>query len=446
MVLIKTAEKTKARRAAMAAAVGSTVEWYDFALYGAAASLIFNKHFFVGDDPTTGLLLSFATFAVGYLARPLGGVIFGHLGDKVGRKPVMIFCLTLMGVCTALIGLLPDYQSIGLSAPLILVALRIMQGLGAGAEYAGAVVMSTESSPPTSRGFYASWSGSGVWLGSAIGLIVMQLTLWATGDKFDSWGWRLPFLFSLIMLGVSLYIRRQVSETDDFKEIDIKNEKTKIPLVSLFKTEKRRLLIGLCSNFMLSGFSYIPQVWALSYLTNNLGMAAMIALGINAIVLISGSVFMPIMGRIGDVIGRRRLFLWGAAFGGIWTIPMFLLIETRHPVLATIGLAVCFFGSVAACYASQAAFLTELFPPQTRYSAVAFSREVSGAILGGLTPLIATAIISATGHWAGIAIFMIANAAVAFIAVWYSKRFRNDAEQWKIDPTQSTTEKASVVI
>ncbi|MEB4614243.1 MFS transporter [Leucobacter sp. M11] len=419
----------RSRRAATASAVGSLVEWYDFALYGAAAALVFNTYFFVNEDPATGLMYSFATFAVGYFARPLGGILFGHLGDKIGRKPVMIACLLLMGISTALIGLLPSYESIGLTAPVLLVALRVLQGLGAGAEYAGAIILSSESSIPARRGFYASWSGAGVWIGSALGLLMMQLMVFLTGDNFTTWGWRIPFLFSLVMLGVSMYIRRRVSETEQFKQAESEDKIVRVPLFTLMRTEKRRLLVALGSNFMLSGFSYIPQVWALSYLTNNLGFAAALGLGINATILLAGSIFMPVFGRLGDRIGRRKLFLFGAAFGALWAVPMFLLIDTKNPVLTTLALAVCFVGAVATCYAAQAAFLAELFPPALRYSGVAFAREVSGAILGGTAPLIATSLIVLTGHWFAIAAFMIANATVAFIAVYFSKYFRSDRDQ-----------------
>ncbi|WP_368498240.1 MFS transporter [Herbiconiux sp. A18JL235] len=418
-----------ARRAAAASAIGSLVEWYDFALYGAAAALVFNQFFFHADDPAAGLLAAFATFAVGYFARPFGGIVFGHLGDKIGRKPVMMITLTLMGISTALIGLLPSYDAIGFLAPALLVLLRILQGLGAGAEYAGAIVLSSESAPPTKRGFYASWSGAGVWIGSALGLLTFQLMLVLTGDQFTVWGWRIPFLLSLVMLAVSLFIRNRVNETKHFEKVVGEGEVQRIPLFTLFKTEKRRLAVALGSNFMLSGFSYIPQVWALSYLTNNIGLAAALGLATNAIVLLSGAAFMPLFGRIGDRIGRRKLFLFGTGFGIIWAFPMFMLIDTRQPVIIILALAVCFVGAVATCYAAQAAFLTELFPPAIRYSGVAFAREVSGALLGGTAPLIATAFFAATGHWYLVAIFMTVNAIIAMVAVYFSKYFRSDADQ-----------------
>ncbi|WP_456696616.1 MFS transporter [Aeromicrobium sp. P5_D10] len=440
----------QARRASIAAAVGSLVEWYDFALYGAAASLVFNTYFFVSDSPTAGLIASFATFAVGYFARPFGGIVFGHLGDKIGRKPVMIFTLTLMGLSTAMIGLLPSHNSIGIAAPILLVLLRILQGLGAGAEYAGAIVMSSESSPAGRRGFYASWSGAGVWIGSALGLGTFQVCLWLTGDSFLVWGWRIPFLMSLVMLGVSLYIRRKVKETSSFEEV-VKSEDQieQMPIVSLLMTDKGRLAVALGSNLMLSGFSYIPQVWVLSYLTNDLGYAATLALGINAIILVSGAGFMPFFGALGDRIGRRRLFLWGCAFGAAWAFPMFALIDTGNTFLAIAALVVCFIGAVATCYASQAAFLTELFPPAKRYSGVAFAREVSGALLAGTAPLIATAMVAGADHWWPVATWMVVMAAVAFIAVYLSKHYRLDADQGDDDrfnhvsPTVSPTASAA---
>ncbi|MEV3961423.1 MFS transporter [Nocardia sp. NPDC050193] len=431
----------QARRAAAASAVGSLVEWYDFALYGAAAALVFNTYFFVDASPTTGLLASFATFAVGYFARPFGGVVFGHLGDKIGRKPVMIVTLGIMGVSTALIGLLPSYHSIGLAAPILLVLLRIVQGLGAGAEYAGAVVLSSEAAPRGHRGFYASWSGGGVWLGSALGLGTFQIVLWLTGDDFDQWGWRIPFLLSLVMLVISLYIRRRVTETESFEQA--KTDETKIPLLELFRTAKGRLALSLGSNFMLSGFSYIPQVWALSYLTNDIGLAAMAGLGINAVVLVAGAAFMPVFGRIGDRFGRRRLFLFGAAFGIVWAFPMFALIDTRVPALIILALVVCFVGAVATCYAAQAAFLAEMFPPAMRYSGVAFAREVSGALLGGTTPLIATAMFAGFGHWWPVAVWMVFMATVAFLSVYLSKRYRSDADQSSDDHFNHVTDRPS---
>lgn len=435
----QTAERG-ARRAAAASAVGSLVEWYDFALYGAAAALIFKTYFFGTTDPAAGLLAAFATFAVGYFARPFGGMVFGHLGDKIGRKPVMIATLTIMGISTALIGLLPGYATIGLGAPLLLVLLRIVQGLGAGAEYAGAVILSSESAPSARRGFYASWSGAGVWIGSALGLLSFQAVLAMTGDAFYTWGWRVPFILSLVMLVISMYIRRKVNETKSFEKAKHGKEIERIPLVRLFRTEKRRLLIALGSNFILSGFAYIPQVWALSYLTNNLGLAAVLALGINAALLLGGASFMPLFGRLGDKIGRRKLFLFGSAFGAAWAFPMFMLIDTRQPVVILLALVVCFVGAVATSMAAQAAFLTELFPPAIRYSGVAFAREVSGALLGGTAPLLATALFAWSGHWWPIATFMAVMALVSLTAVYYSKYFRSDAHQGSDERFNENTE------
>ena len=434
-----------ARRAALASAVGSLVEWYDFALYGAAAALIFNKQFFGDGDPAVGLMGAFATFAVGYFVRPFGGIILGHLGDRVGRKPVMVATLIIMGISTAAIGLLPSFNTVGILAPVLLVGLRIVQGLGAGAEYAGAVILSSESSGPKLRGFYASWSMTGVYFGGALGLLTFQALLSLMGDAFYTWGWRIPFLLSLVILFVSSFIRRRVLETRQFTEVKERAQIERVPLLRLFKTEKRRLLVALGANFIV-GLGYIPQVWALSYLTNNVGIAAVLSLGITATMLILGGVSVPLFGRLGDLIGRRKLYLYGATFGALWAFPMFLLIDTRQTGLIVVGLVVGFVGSVAAPYAAQAAFLPELFPPAVRYSGVAFSREVSGALLGGTAPLIATALFAGTGHWWPIATFMVAAALVTVVALYYSKYFRSDADQGTDARFASKTMETGVVL
>lgn len=417
-----------ARRAAIGSAVGSLVEWYDFALYGAAAALIFNKQFFGDGNAAIGLIAAFATFAVGYFARPLGGIVFGHFGDRIGRKPIMVITLTIMGLSTAIVGLLPTYDAVGALAPVLLVLMRIIQGLGAGAEYAGAVVLSTESAGPKRRGFYASWSMSGVYFGSAIGLLTFQLLLSLMGDQFYAWGWRIPFLLSMVIFFVSFFIRRRVLETHEFTEVKQKKEIERVPLVRLFKTEKRRLLIGVGVNFMV-GFGYIPQAWALSYLVNNVGIAAVLSLGITATMLVLAGVSVPLFGWLGDRLGRRKLYLYGAIFGVLWAFPMFWLIDTRQTALIFIALVVGFVGAVATTYAAQAAFLPELFPARVRYSGVAFSREIPGALLGGTAPLLATALFAATGHWWPIAVFMVVMALVTIVAVYYSKYFRSDADQ-----------------
>lgn len=432
------ARRRNTRRAAAASAVGSIVEWYDFALYGAAATLIFKSYFFRSSDPTVGLIAAFATFAVGYFARPFGGIVFGHLGDKIGRKPVMVITLVLMGLSTALVGVLPGYASIGLASPVLLVILRILQGLGAGAEYAGAVILSSESSGAGRRGFYASWSGSATLVGSALALFVFQAILGMTGTAFYTWGWRLPFLLSLVILAISFYIRRRVFETDQFKKAQENAEIERIPLLRLLRTGKRRLLVGLGCNFF-AGYSYIPQVWILSYLTNNIGIAAILALGTNAALLIVGAAAAPLFGHLGDRIGRRKLYMAGLVFAAVGAFPMFWIIDTHQPVLIAVDLAFYYAGAVSTVYAAQAAFLTELFPPAVRYSGVAFAREISGAVLGGAAPLIATALLAWTGHWWPIAVYMAASALVALIAVYYSQYVRSDADQGDEDRFNENT-------
>lgn len=427
--ITKQTRRKSARRAAAASGVGTFIEWYDYSLYAAAAALVFSRQFFGGEDPAVGLLASFATFAVGYFARPLGGIVFAHLGDRIGRKPVLMLTLVIMGLSSALIGALPSYQVMGVAAPALLVSLRIAQGLGSGAEYAGAMTLATESAPRRRRGFYSTWSGSGLWLGSACGLLTFSVLLDITGDQFYTWGWRIPFLASILIVGVSLYVRSRVNETPHFKAATDEDRIQRFPLTSLLRTEKRRLAVGLGSNFLLSGYTYIPQVWALSYLTNNLGVAAGIALAANATLLLVGAPLLPLFGLLGDRVGRRRLFIGAASFAIVWTVPMFMLIETRSTPLIFLALIVCWVGVAGAGVGAQSAFLPELFPIEVRYSGIAFSREITGALLGGTAPLIATALYAATGHWWPIAIFMVVNAVVTLVAVYAAKNLRPDSCQ-----------------
>ena len=419
------------RRAAWGSAVGSVVEWYDFALYGSAVALVFSTEFFPSSNPSLGLLAGFATFAVGYLIRPLGGVVFGHLGDRLGRKPIMFITLILMGLSTAGIGLLPTYQHIGFWAPLLLVVLRMFEGLGAGAEYAGAVVLSAESSEPAHRGYYSSWSGAAAWIGSALGTLAFQAMISLSGDGFLVWGWRVPFLLSLALVGLSFFIRFHVDEPTQLQSSHQHGDHPDVPFMTLLAGGKRRLAIGIGSNLMLSGFSYIPQVWILSYLLDHEHVAQSSALWITTGLLLLAAPTVPLFGMLGDRIGRRRLMLFSTVCGIIMPIPMFAVIDIGNPWLTLVALLMCFVFAVATSYAAQAAFLPELFPPSLRYSGVAFSREFSGAIFAGTAPLVATWLVSVTGNWHGVAAYMMVFALAGFISAYYSKYFRQDEHQHK---------------
>lgn len=412
---------------AASAGIGTFIEWYDFGLYSSASALIFSKLFF-GNSGAEGLLATFATFAVGYFARPFGAIIFAHLGDRFGRKPILVATLIIMALSTAAMGALPTYAAVGATAPILLVAVRIIQGLGAGAEFAGAMTMSAEWASAKRRGFFATFPVTGLWIGLTIGVLTFETMKSLTGPSFYTWGWRLPFLVSIALLAVALYIRSRVGESPEFLDAAEAGAIRRFPLGRLLRTEKRRLAVGLGSNVLLSGFAYVPQVWALSYLTNNLGIASGIALLVNVLMFALGVPELLLFGALGDRIGRRRLYMGATAFEILWTVPMFLLINTRSTPLIFMALLVCWAG-IAAANAAQGGFLTELFPKEIRFTSIAVSREITAGVLGGLAPLIATALYTWTQQWWPIAFFMVACALATLVALFFSKPLRSDAEQ-----------------
>lgn len=434
MSVSKTIPTTRTSNVAASAGIGTFIEWYDFGLYSSASALIFSKLFF-GNGGVEGLLATFATFAVGYFVRPVGAFIFSHLGDRFGRKPILVATLVIMALSTVAMGALPTYHTAGIAAPILLVGVRIIQGLGAGAEFAGAMTMSAEWASPGKRGFFATWPVTGLWIGLTIGVLTFETTRTLTGTSFYTWGWRLPFLASIVLLAVALYVRSRVGETPEFRNAAEEGAIVRFPLGRLLRTEKRRLAVGLGSNVLLSGFAYVPQVWALSYLTNNLGVAAEIALMVNVLMFAIGVPELLLFGALGDRIGRRRLFMGAAAFEILWTIPMFLLINTRSTPLILVALLVCWAG-IAAANAAQGGFLTELFPKEIRFTSIAVSREVTAGLLGGTAPLIATALYAASQHWWPIAVFMLVCAFITLVATFFSKGLRSDVEQLRARRTE----------
>lgn len=407
------------RRTAAAALVGTAVEYYDFALYGAAAAVVFNRIFFPGADPATAILASFATYAVGFAARPIGGVLFGTLGDRFGRKPMLIVTLVLMGVATTLIGCIPDYRQIGMLAPICLIALRLVQGLGAGAEYAGAVVLSTETAGNRRAGLFGSLPGTGSYIGSLAALLVFQIVTQLDNEALLSWGWRVPFLLALPMLLVSLWIRTRVEESAEFTAAAAqrKTESREVPLRDLLAQHKLRTLIGFGLNFTLTGYSYVLQVYAVSYMITQLHMDASLSLLIAASGYGAGIILLPLWGILGDRLGQQRVFIAATALSILYVIPFWLLIDTANALLGSIAVVIGLPVLIGAQFSTQPIIYKRLFPVHVRYTGIAVSREVTGAALGGTAPLIAAVLITAGGgSWTMLAIFMMAVAAIALVA------------------------------
>jgi len=404
----------------IASAVGSALEWYDFFIYGTAAALVFGDLFFPKYDTTVATLAAFATFGVGFLARPFGGLFFGHFGDRIGRKPMLVATLLLVGGGTFLIGLLPTYAAIGLWAPLLLVLMRLVQGFGAGAEYSGAVIFAVEYAPPGRRGFYGSFAPMGVTFGNLLAAGVFYLVTLLPRDALFAWGWRVPFLVSLLILGVGIYIRAKLAETPVFAEVEATRPTLRAPVVEAIRRHPRNFVVVIGARLAENGLGYLFPVFGLSYLVKTLQMPR--GVGITGVMI--GS-FAEILGIfffswLSDKVGRRPVYLFGALFSAAFAFPFFLLTETRDPVLIWLAFVAVMGVGLAAMFGPQAAFFAELFGPRTRFSGFAFARELGSILAGGPAPFVAALLVGwmAGAPW-GVACYVILLSLLTALAVWY---------------------------
>jgi metabolite-proton symporter len=408
------------RRVMMASAVGSALEWYDFFIYGTAAALVFSELFFPKVDPTTGLLLSFATFGVGFFARPFGGVVFGHLGDRIGRKPVLVITLMLVGVGTFLIGLLPTYESAGIWAPILLVVLRLVQGFGAGAEYGGAVILAVEHAPAGKRGLFGSFAAIGVNIGLLLATGVFALVTQLPQEDFLSWGWRVPFLLSIILIVVGFYIRSRVSETPVFTEIAAKSKAARSPVKEAFARHPREFLVVFGARLAENGLGYLYPVFTLSYMTKQLGLQKSMVL--NGIMLAYAiSLFtVPMFSALSDRIGRRPVYGGAALFSALFAYPFFLMVGTGSQPIIWLALILAISVGVSGMFGPQAAYFAEMFGAKLRYSGFATAREIGSLLAGGPAPFLATLLLSwGTGQPWYVAGYMVALATITSIAIYF---------------------------
>ena len=416
------------RRVMMASAVGSALEWYDFFLYGTASALVFSELFFPKLDPNMGILASFATFGVGFFARPFGGLVFGHLGDKIGRKPVLVFTLLLVGGGTFLIGLLPTYDAIGIWAPILLVVLRLVQGFGAGAENGGAVILAVEYAPPGKRGLYGAFAPIGVTLGILLAQGVFAIFSSMPKEDFLSWGWRIPFLLSIFVIALGIYIRAKVMESPVFQQAVEKRQVLRAPVMEAIKRHPREFFVVVGARLAENGLGYLFPVFTLSYLTKNLGLPKNMVL--TGLVIASFVQIFTVLGfsMLSDKIGRRPVYMGAAIFCALFAFPFFLLVNTQSTPLIYLALILAIAIGVGGMFGPQAAYFAELFGPRIRYSGFAFARELGSILAGGPAPFIATwLLIQGGGAPWYVAIYIIVLSLITTIAVYCGpETYRSD--------------------
>jgi len=383
---------------AFASAIGTTIEWYDFFLFGVVTPLVLNKLFFPNFDPLVGTLLAYTTFFVGFISRPIGGIIFGHYGDRIGRKTVLVLTILIMGIATFLIGCLPTYASVGIWAPVMLLFLRIFQGLGIGGEWGGAVLMAVEHSPAGRRGFYGSWPQIGVPAGLLLSSGMVYLLSYLPEADFFSWGWRIAFLISAVLVAVGLYIRLKIMETPAFTRIQGTNKVAHVPFFELIRTHGKNTLLGLGARYIEGVTFNIFGVFVVGYLAGTLGLPRQTALSGVMIASAIMIIMLPIYGTLSDRVGRRRMFAIAGLLIGILSFPSFWLMQTKEPLLIWLAIAIPFAIVYPAVYGPQAALFSELFDTRVRYTGISFVYQFSGIYASGLTPIIATALLPAGGN------------------------------------------------
>ena len=421
------------RRVALASAVGTSIEWYDYHVYSVASALVIGRLFFTEMDPFTATLAAFATFSVGFVARPLGGIVAGHLGDRIGRKQVMVLTLTMMGSATAMIGLLPTYAQIGIWAPVLLVALRLLQGLSAGGEWGGAALMAVEHAPSGRRGVFGNFVQLGTPTGMFLANSVILLPVPAMPQEaFESWGWRIPFLLSVVMVVVRFVIRRAVEESPSFRAVRAAENTTRLPVVDVLRRYPGRVALAIASFVGNNAVGYLFLAYLPSYGTATLGFSRGFMLGVLLVGCVSWFAAMIAFAVWSDRVGRHTVYLVGYGCIALWAVPFFALLNTGVPALVIIAVVVLTLG-LAATYGPQAALFAEIFPPEVRTSGASLSYALGAALSGGIAPLVATALQGWTGTVYSVSLFMIGFSVFSSAAVLALRRIPSS-----FDPSPTT--------
>jgi metabolite-proton symporter len=410
-------QRTPLTRVIMASLIGTTIEWYDFFLYGSAAALVFNKLFFPSFDPLVGTLLAFATYAVGFVARPLGGIVFGHYGDRIGRKKLLMWSLVMMGLATILIGVMPGYASIGVWAPIGLIVLRVFQGFAVGGEWGGAVLLAAEYGDAKRRGFWASWPQAGVPLGSLLsaGILALMAGFQSEAD-FLAWGWRIPFLLSGLLVIVGWYIRNRVAETPMFEQaLEQAKGPPKLPAMEVFRERPRAVLLGAGLRVGENIGYYILTVFSLTFLVDVASESRSLALDALLIGAAVQFIAIPLLAALSDRIGRRPVYAFGAFGLGVFAFLFFPMLASGNNALIILAIVI---GLVlhASMYAPQAAFITELFPTRIRYSGVSIAYQLTAIFAGSLAPIIALWLYKDLGSSVPVSIYVAVACAISGVS------------------------------
>jgi MFS family permease len=411
------AHRASTGRLATASSVGTTLEWYDFTVYNTLAALVFNRLFFPSFDPMSGTILAFSTYAVGYLSRPLGGVVFGHLGDKRGRRSVLVLTLVLMGICTGLMGLLPTYTSIGIASPILLVMLRFVQGVALGGEWAGAVLIAVEHGDQAKRGRNASFTQVGPSFGTLLATGGIALTTFlVSADDFLTWAWRIPFLASIVLVGFGLWVRRGVDETPMFTRLEASGARAKTPIAEVLRQHWPRLLIAGGVRVGSDVLYALIVVFSLTYVTTVLNLSRTLALAAIMAGSLVNALIIPLFGVLSDRVGRRGVYGAGALMGMVWAFGFFALADTGRPLLVVVAVVI---GLVchAAMFGPQAAFVTEQFPTRVRYAGSSLAYTLAGIAGGGFAPLIFASLFRAYHTTTAISLYVVGALCVTCLAL-----------------------------
>ena len=415
------ATPSRLRHIVLASVLGTTVEWYDFLIYGMGAALVFNKLFFPNFDPLVGTLAAFGSYAVGFVARPVGGAIFGHFGDRLGRKAMLTLTMIIIGGGTFLIGLLPTYEHVGILAPILLIVLRLMQGIGIGGEWGGAVLMVIESGDAKRRGFLGSLVQVGFPLGLVAATIVFSAVAKLPEAEFLSWGWRVPFLVSFLLVGVGLFVRLKLVETPKFESLRARDEIAKLPIVDVLVRDWKNFLIAVGLKVSEVAWVYILTVFLVFYAATKLSLPRALILDAVLYGALLELVTVPLFGLLSDRVGRKPLYITGAVFSVLFAFPLFQLLDSKDPTTITLTIAVAMSLCHGMMFGPQAAFLPELFGTKVRYSGASLGCQISAALSGGFAPLIATSLLGLAGGTQGISLYLIGLGSITLVAVFAAR-------------------------